>query len=66
MSEETRKNIRIIYVGPGINRVQPGDVFTPESLAELGINQADLLSRGDAEWTDLPATVEIDLERHAK
>ena len=55
------KNIRVLYVGPGLNQVKPGDIFSSASLAALGINPSDLLSRGDAELTDLAATVEIDI-----
>ena len=54
-------NIRILYVGPGARSIKPGQVFTRAALAQLGVKESDLLSRQDAELTDDPATVEIDL-----
>lgn len=51
-------NIRILYVGPEITRVQCGDVFARTHLAELGVDEAALLSRGEAELTDDAATVQ--------
>ena len=54
------QNIRVLYVGGGIHRIQPGDVFSRAHLAHLGVSESDLLSGGSAELTDDAATVEPD------
>ena len=48
----------MLYVGAGIHRIQPGDVFARSALAALGISESDLLADGSAELTSDPASVE--------
>ena len=55
------KNLRILYAGPGNQRLRPGDVFEAANLLAAGFSVNDLIKRGDVEQTDAAATVHFDV-----